>query len=333
MRSPARLDLALAALLTLTSACLFAAPEDPAALREIPAVEVPPARADVPYQRFIAFGDWGTGRDDQQQVADAMASRLRAEAARIPAGGGQPLDFLVTTGDNFYPRGVASVDDPKWRTHFEEVYDAPTLREAPVFPSLGNHDYQGSVQAQIDYSAKNPRWRMPARYYKVRRPLGEGRALDLFVLDTERLGWRSSDPQQLAWLEQELGASDAVWKVVVGHHPLYSHSKRPFNLTLIRRLEPLLVAHDVDLYVAGHDHVLDLIRPVRGVYHLTSGAGGGSGKAYPVRWDDQESFYAATGGGFAYLRASPHELVIELVRLDGKTQYAHVLYEGRAGPF
>ena len=55
---------------------------------------------------------------------------------------------------------------------------------------------------------------------------------------------------------------------------MYSHSKRPYNLTLVRRLEPLLVAHKGDLYVAGHDHVLELTRPVKGVHHVVSGAGG-----------------------------------------------------------
>ena len=77
--------------------------------------------------------------------------------------------------------------------------------------------------------------------------------VEFFAIDTTPLGWRTKDAEQLKWLEGALKKSTARWKVVFGHHPLYSHSKRPYNATLIRRLEPLFVKHKVDLYVAGHD--------------------------------------------------------------------------------
>lgn len=324
--------LGLSLLLTLSSGCHLFAQSDPAAEREIPTFVIPPARPGVDYERFIVFGDWGTGRDDQRRVADAMAERIRSEQARLAEGEETALDFLLTTGDNFYPAGVSSADDPQWKEKFEEVYDAPELRDAPVFASLGNHDHAGNAQAQLAYARKNPRWRMPARYYTVTRPLGEGRTLALFVLDTQPLTFRSGDPEQLEWLDAELAKSEATWKLVVGHHPLYSHTARGFNHTLIRRLEPLLVRHRVDIYVAGHDHILDLVRPVRGVYHLVSGAAGGPDKAYGASWTE-ESFYTATLGGFCYLRAGPQQLVIEFVRMNGETEYAHVLYRGRTGPF
>ena len=34
-------------------------------------------------------------------------------------------------------------------------------------------------------------------------------------------------PKQMAWLEQKLGASQAAWKIVVGHHPVYSVGQWP----------------------------------------------------------------------------------------------------------
>ena len=52
--------------------------------------------------------------------------------------------------------------------------------------------------------------------------------------------------------------------------------------------------------------------------------GAGPDKAYAVEWSD-ESYYAATLGGFVFIRASTDELVVEFVRLDAKTQYAHVI--------
>lgn len=299
----------------LIGGCSSAPPSDPARTHPIPAFEVPPAVAGKRYLRAIVFGDWGTGHADQHAVAAGMVKRVQRAKG--------PLDLMISTGDNFYPRGVSSPDDPQWKTAFEEVYDAPELA-VPVRPSLGNHDYHGSIRAQIVYGQRNPRWQLPAPYYTWSEELGEGASIQFFALDTNDLGGRKGDEAQLAWLREELRQSQATWKVVFGHHPMRSHSKRAYNRDLIARLEPLLVEHGVCLYMAGHDHVLELVKPVKGVYHLVSGAGGGPSRAYRVSWSD-ESIYAATLGGFVWLRASADELVLEFCRLEGETEYAHVL--------
>ena len=72
---------------------------------------------------------------------------------------------------------------------------------------------------------------------------------------------------------------------------------------MIEKLEPLLVKHKVDVYFAGHDHTLEMLKPVKGVNYVVSGAAGGPDKAYNVTWSD-DSFYAATLGGFVACRAS-----------------------------
>jgi acid phosphatase len=273
----------------------------------------------VTYHRFIAFGDHGTGSKDQQRVADAMAQRAASDG----------VDFMLTLGDNFYGSGVESVDDPQWKTKWENVYSAKSL-QIPVYPTLGNHDHKGNVQAQIDYSKRNANWKMPSRYYTFRVDLDDGQHAQFFALDTDILG--RADPKQAEWLERELKSSKAHWKIAFGHHPLYSHSKRFHNLRMIRHLEPVLRRYKVDLYVAGHDHILEMLKPVNGINYVVSGAGGGPGKAYEARWTES-SHYAATLGGFCLFRLSKTELVIEFVRMNGKTQYAHTLYKGRLGPF
>jgi metallophosphoesterase superfamily enzyme len=55
-------------------------------------------------------------------------------------------EFVISTGDNFHPRGVASVTDPLWDSVYERVYAAKSLCLAPWYPFLGNHDHQVSVQ-------------------------------------------------------------------------------------------------------------------------------------------------------------------------------------------
>ena len=290
-------------------------PTDPAAARVIPAFVVPANRPDVAHERFMVIGDMGTGRPSQHRVAAAMALRAREE----------PVDFILTVGDNFYLNGVQSSDDPQWQTKFEEVYSDPSL-QVPFFPSLGNHDHYGNPQAQIDYGRNHPRWNMPAFHYTFTRELGDGTQVQFFAVDSNPI--HEQDPAaaaQLAWLDKQLANSRARWKIVYGHHSLYGHNpRRGHNATMIARLEPLLVKHGVDVYFAGHDHTLEMIKPIHGVHYVISGAAAGPDWAYSVNWTD-ESFYAATLGGFTLCTVSANALVVEFVRLDGRTQYAHTI--------
>jgi acid phosphatase len=93
---------------------------------------------------------------------------------------------------------------------------------------------------------------------------------------------------------------------------------------MVDAVEPILRRHRVDLYLAGHDHILELTAK-HGVHYVVSGAGAGLDKAGRVRWVDEDTLYAATGGGFAAIRIGRDELVIEFVRNDARTQYAHVI--------
>jgi hypothetical protein len=88
------------------------------------------------------------------------------------------------------------------------------------FPALGNHDwYTPGAQPYFDY------FTLPGneRYYAVRRG-----PIEFFILDTdphEPDGY-GVDSAQARWLQQQLAASDAPWKIVVLHYPPYSSSAR-----------------------------------------------------------------------------------------------------------
>lgn len=235
------------------------------------AARAPEARA----LRFLVVGDWGRdGNFRQREVAAQMDSTARARGIR----------FVISTGDNFYDNGVPSVDSDRWRTSFEDVYIGPALA-VPWYAVLGNHDYRGNPQAQVDYSRRSARWRMPARYSMRHELLPGGGSADLFFLDTNVFieGYQrdaaysdlatQSASGQLRWLEQGLQGSRADWRIVIGHHPVYSkgasHGDTP---ELIAKLKPLLDRYHVQMYVNGHDHDLQHI-VVDGVDYVTSGAG------------------------------------------------------------
>jgi len=309
------LSVVLMACTACGAVCSAGQPVDPARTHAIPPFTIPPVVPGAAYERFIVFGDMGTGRSDQYKVAEAMAQRAKSDH----------VDFLLTVGDNVYDNGVSSVDDAQWKTKFEDVYKDPSL-QIPIYPSLGNHDWKGNPRAQVEYSQRNKNWKMPALYYTFVRTLGDGTNVQFFAIDSDPIRRQASDADaQLAWLDAELGKSDARWKIVFGHHPLYSHgATHGNNAAMIAKVGPLLTKHDVALYLCGHDHTLEMFKPIGGVYHVVTGGGGGPDIAYGIDWKDDD-LYAATLGGFALFRVSGSEIVVEFVRLDGKTQYAHTI--------
>ncbi|KAB2840164.1 hypothetical protein F9K50_06265, partial [bacterium] len=111
-----------------------------------------PSAAPEPRAAFFSFGDWGTGTPSQFEVAAAVAADCATRGC----------DFGLLLGDNFYPTGVGSVADPQWESKFEDVYAGLA---GPFYVVLGNHDYDGNEQAQVDYTALQSRWKLPARAY------------------------------------------------------------------------------------------------------------------------------------------------------------------------
>ncbi|MGH2574998.1 MAG: metallophosphoesterase [Ignavibacteria bacterium] len=91
---------------------------------------------------FLVIGDWGRdGKFNQMEVANQMG--LYAQKLNV--------SFVISTGYNFYPDGVFSIFDNQWQTSFENIYTHISL-QIPWYVSLGNHDYLGNVQAEIDYT-------------------------------------------------------------------------------------------------------------------------------------------------------------------------------------
>merc|ERR1712203_1026567 len=73
--------------------------------------------------------------------------------------------------------------------------------------------------------------------------------------------------------------SNADWKLVFGHHPIYTAGSHGTTQVLLAELDPLMRSHGVQMYFAGHDHSKQLIQH-RGLNYVVSGAGG-----YPVGAD------------------------------------------------
>ncbi|KAF4347974.1 hypothetical protein G4B88_020980 [Cannabis sativa] len=161
------------------------------------------------------------------------------------------IDFVISTGDNFYDNGLKSLTDPKFHNSFTNVYSAKSLQ-------------------------KNWYTKTAEFFFVDTTPFVE----NYFAESEHSYDWRQVYPRRtylansLKDLEKALGESNAKWKIVVGHHPIRSVGHHGDTPELVKHLLPLLQANDVDLYINGHDHSLEHISSSdNSIQFLTSGAG------------------------------------------------------------
>ncbi|MFD1553415.1 acid phosphatase [Putridiphycobacter roseus] len=268
---------------------------------------------------FFVIGDWGEANLIQQQVANAMAF----EAAK------NPIDFIISVGDNFYPHGVRSINDKKWENTFENVYADSNLI-TDWYTAIGNHDYQGNVGAQLRYHKKNPRWKTTERYFSFKKSIPQSKDSVLFVfIDTNPFdkwvglftggNWRHSKKKQLLWLENVLQASKEKWKIVVGHHPLYTTGiRRGQTADIQAAFLAAFEKHQVDVYFSGHDHSLQHQKPAGHTHYFVSGAGS---ESRGVTIDSSMTKFAKKDHGFIQAELTKDNLEIKFINANNKDLY------------
>jgi tartrate-resistant acid phosphatase type 5 len=263
----------------------------------------------IDYLEVIAIGDSGTGGTGQIQTALSM----KHYAENIP------INFVLYLGDNCYPGGFSSLYDHKWQTCFENIYDDSVL-DIPFFALLGNHDYLGNVDAQLEYSRTfDTNFTLPSKYYTFSKILPDSTEIQFIILDTQLIKEEiPAGDAELIWLENQLSASTAHWKIVIGHHPIYSNGDHGNNDILITKINSLLIDNNVDLYIAGHEHNLELIKNETGPYYIISGAGS------QIRGfhSGQNTIYGANFLGMCVLRFSFHEMIMMFLIDDNIIDYS-----------
>lgn len=246
---------------------------------------------------FLAFGDGGMGNPAQFQVARAMNHFCRD----------QQCDFVTLLGDNIYPNGVESAHDSEWKEKFEKPYRD---LEINFYPTLGNHDYFGNIEAQWDYSKVNPKWKFPGRYYSFSECF-----IDFFVIDAERF-----DREQQDWLKESILVSQAAWKIVFGHRPIFSHGGHGDSKILKEKLLPIL-KDKVDFYLSGHDHDLEYLKKDYRPEFVVSGAAAesrtvGKGKS---------TLFSASTEGFVHVEVTPSQATVQFMDKNGDLLFKHSL--------
>ena len=232
--------------------------------------------------RFLAVADTGSGDANQRAVGRQMAAVHRQ----------RPVDLVVLGGDNIYPSGDMALIEATFRRPYAELLAAGV----PFHAVLGNHDIRtANGTPQVAYRP----FGMAGRWYNLRRG-----PVEFFFLDTNGNADRQ---RQLSWLRTVLAASTAPWKVVVGHHPIFSSGFYGDDPGAQARLVPLMRRYGVALYINGHEHNYERSVPIDGITYLVVGGGGASLR--PVIATAQ-SARAISVHSFAELEATTGELSI-----------------------
>ncbi len=201
---------------------------------------------------FLIYGDTRTYPDRHKLVADTMAKN-EPDAA-----------FVINTGDV-----VESPTIGRFRSFFAAI--ANLALSHPYLAVIGNHEKGHS------------------RYYEFfALPSGGGKAGeewwsfdygDVHFVGINSSAATASDAvtrmrEQMEWVREDLANSEAKFKIVLFHHPIYSSTWDGGVETFMQTLaEPIFLETGVDLVLNGHMHCYEHFY-IYGIHHVVTGGGG-----------------------------------------------------------
>jgi 3',5'-cyclic AMP phosphodiesterase CpdA len=281
-----------------------------------------------PIAEFAYAPPWR--RPDTGGYVNASGQAGVASAMQRWCEGPRRCDFAVMLGDNIYPDGATEGRDGhddagRFRKVLLEPYAplAAFSEKFRIYVVLGNHDWNTSragAMAQVHYLEATRPFYMDGLRYRV-APTGDPREVEIFALDTHVLlskysieddaldddgreapsgevdapeAWalpQTEDEWRMAeWLEETLASSPARWKIVIGHHPIWSAAGSKYRqAAMMRRLILPALCRHADLYLAGHEHTLEVytdackdVPEAKGLPPLGEVVSGAAGKQRPL---------------------------------------------------
>jgi len=250
---------------------------------------------------FVVLGDSGKGSQAQWDIAQGLER----------AGG----DFALHTGDIVYTFGEDANYEPRFFSPYRKL-----LARTPMYAVLGNHDGAAFFGQPFVQNFHVPQGSGSDKYYSF--TYGDA---EVFCLDTGSriFPYMTIYPgsKQLDWFTQALSSSQALWKIVVFHHPPYSTGLHGPSLELkyVRQLlSPTIEQYGVDLVLNGHDHNYERTTPRHDF------ASGGRGPVYVVVGSSGATRgFSGSPASWTAFRASEHAFL--RVNIDGRTLHADAL--------
>lgn len=239
---------------------------------------------------FIAYGDTRTNPDKHTAVA-ALFRKYSPE-------------FILHSGD-LVAKGT---EHERWATEFFDPLKG-VIDEVPMLPSIGNHEQDGVNYLVYFHQPGDKR-------YFYSRDIGPVHIVTLDFHST------NATDEQFAFVQADLKASRAPWKIVLLHNPMFNLGGHA-SLWGHESYLPLFRETRVDLVLAGHSHLYERFRPLApkgqpgawAIQHVTTG-GGGAPLSSAIA--DPSIVAAAKVHHFVLLTATRDRLDARVIDIDDK---------------
>ena len=245
--------------------------------KDVPADQWPPASAFRTFPdrvepiTFIAYGD-SRSHPERHRAVSACFMQHR------------PL-FILHTGDMV--SSTSSYDN--WGPQFFSPL-ADVINQVPMLMARGSHENDVKPILRLFDMPNGRMW------YAM-----DGGPVHVVVLDS-----RHDNAEVLRWLEADLAASKAPWKIAMYHNPSFNlgHHKSGSHRTTFL---PILAKYGVDVVLSGHSHLYERFKPL---YHtapalrLESKVTAGDGAVTVAGVPRRPITFITTGGGGASLKSA-----------------------------
>lgn len=228
--------------------------------------------------RIGVFGDCGSNDANQLAVRNSIIDYL----------GENDMNAWILLGDNAYPSGL----DEQYTSAFFNYYKDKFLKQSPLYPAPGNHDYDRPSGARTAHNnAYYSIFTVPAAAESGGHPSGTKSyysfdignihfiSLDSYGIGSDGKKMYEIPNLQAAWLIQDLEANtNKDWVIAYWHHPPFTKGSHDSDdpvgnddLIQIRtNFIKILEDHGADLILCGHSHVYERTKLLKGYYGTSS---------------------------------------------------------------
>jgi hypothetical protein len=252
---------------------------------------------------FAVIGDYGyspsTGNQAELNVSNLVHS--------------WNPNFIATAGDNNYPNGDSSTIDADVGQYYHDyiypykgTYGAGATSNK-FWPTLGGHDWlTPNAQPYLNY------FTLPGNGHYYTQTIGP---VELFAVDGDSLepdGY-TNPSVQAQWLQSQLQASTASWKIVLEHFAPYSSGGVHGSQTY---MEWPFQAWGATTVISGGDHDYERLLEDNNFPYFVDGTGGNGlyneGNVVP----GSQVFYNAEYGAMK-IQATDTQITFQFVNTDG----------------
>lgn len=297
---------------------------------------------------LLAIGDWGGINKKPYRTKKQLdvAKQMQFYASAIN------VSFVLSLGDNFYPNGVESANDERFKQTFEDVYLKDSLKFTPWFVIAGNHDHrQRLVNYQIQHTKLSKIWNFPDYIYILKLNFkSKSKSIKFIMIDTTIMcnlfEFENMFPNMLNQtfydlIEQTIRkqTSKNDIKILVGHHPAYSAmEQRKNSRCMTQNLLKLMKTYSINTYLSGHDHTFQYntykINNNKYINMFVSGAGKELYNTSRLLYNhndgfNTEFFYSRLNddsAGFMAISAYSNKLIVTFIDSKGFYLFSKEIY-------